>query len=149
MQNENLRLTVEIIGYSLDNSGYNDPLKDRMAVKLLQTPDTISGLAIVSMEFPGVHDANRVIRDLYQGSSEWEVPRCPVGSILVLEDCTILGDEMIAAGAFTVLETPRHSDISATPDPKDYFEGEWLRPTRDEYVVDSVEGFVNTLLKIV
>lgn len=148
-------LLVEVLGYKLDESGYNDPLGDVMAVRALQLPVGqifSGGITRVQMRGPTDDadnwDGNRLIRDLITGSETFGVPKCGVGSIVLLKGCSLDGDNTISIGGYSVVETCASADLEDRPDPGDVFEGGWIRPTREALVANSVLEYTTQLLGV-
>jgi hypothetical protein len=151
-----VNLIVEVLGYKLDDSGFNDPMGDILAVRALQPPanfDNSRGIMTVMMAGPLDGESlrwngNRVIRDLLNGSDEYKVPRCGVGSVVLLRSCVPMAEGMMSAGSYSVVEVCPEVDLDDKPDPVDKFKGEWLRPTGEALVADDVVEFTRQLLTV-
>jgi hypothetical protein len=128
-----------------------------LAVKALQAPASIDSRGVFCVMMAGPRDdyqgqwrgGNTLIRDLLNGSEEFGVPACGVGSILALKYCVPIADGIVSAGKYIVLEPCDNAHLDEFADPAEWFQGDWIRPVGGEHIAGSVEEFVTELCRIV
>jgi hypothetical protein len=129
---DSLDLTIEVLGYRMDDSGYNNPMGDILAARVLQAPRHLADLDVfqVKMKEPDGPNwnGNRLIRDLINGTEQFGVQACGVGSVLVLRGFEQDAEGNCTTSLYTILETRDTAQLDEYPDPSKLFEGEWVRP---------------------
>lgn len=124
-------ITVRIIGYKLVKDGkFLSPLNESVAAELLSAPKGVQLPFIMDIQLGCASgDGNRLIRDLYMGSSEYGVENCPIGSIVKFKDCVFKPPHFIEAFSYEVVTTKPafDRDLNTNPNYVDLEPG-YIRP---------------------